>query len=78
MESEQGKGDGDESDSDPEGDEDEGKKKKKKVGFRDRRVSHKLGHSFHWLSTIDNLRKSRGLHSVRAFRHGPACGCSAE
>lgn len=52
MESEQGKGDGDESDSDPEGDEDEGKKKKKKVGFRDRRVSHKLGHSFHWLSTV--------------------------
>jgi len=52
VESEQGKGDGDESDSDPEGDEDEGRKKKKKVGFRDRRVSHKLGHSFHWLSTI--------------------------
>ena len=28
--------------------------------------------------TIDDLRKSRGLHSVRAFGHGPACGCSAE
>ena len=22
---------------------------------------------------IDDLRKSRGLHSVRAFRHGPVC-----
>ena len=32
---------------------------------------------------IDDLRKSRGLHSVSAYRHGlyiqvQACGCSAE
>ena len=32
---------------------------------------------------IDDLRKSRGLHSVSAYRHGlyihvHACGCSAE
>ena len=33
--------------------------------------------------TIDDLRKSRGLNSVSAYRHGlyiqvHACGCSAE
>ena len=32
-------------------------------------------------TAIDDLRKSRGLHSVSAYRHGPyiqvhACGCS--
>ena len=28
-------------------------------------------HSFRrWMSTIDDLRKSRGLHSVSAYRHG--------
>ena len=35
------------------------------------------------ITTIDDLRKSRGLHSVNAYRHGlyiqvHACGCSAE
>ena len=33
--------------------------------------------------SIDDLRKSRGLHSISAYKHGlsiqvPACGCSAE
>ena len=27
---------------------------------------------------IDDLRKSSGLHSVRAFEHGPICGRSVE
>ena len=44
----------------------------------------KLQAAWHFLLTgmwvIDDLRKSRGLRSVRAFEHGPvhACGCSTE
>ena len=29
------------------------------------------GIAYYYQSTIDDLRKSRGLHSVRAFGHGP-------
>ena len=40
--------------------------------------------SYFSFSLIDDLRKSMGLHSVSAYRHGlyiiqvQACGCSAE
>ena len=30
------------------------------------------------LFSIEDLRKSRGLHSVSAYRQVHACGCSAE
>ena len=44
----------------------------------DKNVASRFG-----LVVIDDLRKSRGLHSVSAYRHGlyiqvHACGCSAE